>query len=165
MPFRADKRDFAVGDSIRGAGEFLAKNPPEQREVEAIFESHRPDASPSRLSSLYLFEDQECAMKYWCRLTLGKLYEVEIAPGRACHRGDMRLAEEAYLKRKQADAVVRLAQRYWSGEATSDPVMEVLVECAIVLRVLSKNEADRLAYFQHYGLGKTRPAFHWAKRS
>lgn len=161
--FRADKRAFAVGETIYPAGEFLSKNPSQQRDVEEVFEGQRPASLPSRLRSLYLFEDQEHAMKYWCRMSQGKLYEVELSDGISMYRGDMRLSEEAYRAREDRNAMVVLAKRYWSGGVSSHPVIEVLVDCAVVTRILSKDESERLAYFHHYGLGKPRPDFPWSK--
>jgi len=150
--FRADKRDFSVGDTVASAGEFLAKNPPASSDIERAFEDKRPKNLPPRAECLYVFEYLEDANKHWSKMTGGKLYEVTVQPGDILHRADMSLVDSAYVSRSVPHEVAACAQRYWSGECGSKPVIEVLVKSAQVSAVISRDEQERKAFFKSWAL-------------
>ena len=85
-------------------------------------------------------------------MTGGKLYAVTVEPGNILHRADMSLVDSAYVSRSVPGEVAACAQRYWSGECGSKPVIEVLVKNARVSAVISKDEQERKAYFKSWVL-------------
>lgn len=72
--YRADKRDFSVGDLITSANEFALKNPNGSEQIEHIFEQQRPHGKPNRIGSLFLFENEIVALKHWSKMANGKIY-------------------------------------------------------------------------------------------
>ena len=152
MYFRADKRNFDVGDTIFSAGEFTNLNPAGSQDVEHIFESARPLDKPSRIGSLFLFKDEMAAKKHWSKMSDGNLYLADIEDGIAAFEGDMRLIDEAFLHRSDAAEVWAIAIRYWSGELTENPVVEVLVSSATIVSVISKDQDERRAFFKSWAL-------------
>jgi len=150
--FRADKREFSVGEIVVSARDFLAKNPLGSSDIENAFEDVRPKSLPPREECLYVFECLKDAQKHWSKMTGGKLYEVTVEPGDILHRGDMSLVDSAFVSRSVPDEVAANAQQYWSGEFGPKPVIEVLVKSARVSAVISKDEQKRKAYFKNWTL-------------
>lgn len=147
--YRADKREFKQGQEIQSANQFQELNPRGSDKVERIFEAKRPDTKPSRLDALYLFEDFVVAKKHWSKMKDGKLYEVRVEDSEVRHRGDMRLVDEAFGCSDLAD-IEACADRYWAGEMTASPIMELLVQSAAVSAVLSKDQAERRRYLLNW---------------
>ncbi len=154
--YRADKRDFAVGEVVGSAGEFLTKNPEGSQDVEDVLEETRPERYPSR-NQLYVFENIQDAKKHWSKMTGGKLYEVLVENRHILHRGDMSLVDMAFRSRDTAEIVRQFARRYWSGEVTEKPVIELLVQSARVSRVISKDEEERQAHLRSWTMGHAQP--------
>ncbi len=154
MYFRADKRQFEVGDLITSAGEFACLNPAGSEEVESIFESARPLDKPSRIGSLFLFKDEMAAKKHWSKMSNGNLYLATIEGGSAIFEGDMRLIDEAFLIRSDAAEVRSIAVRYWNGELTKSPIVEVLVSAARIASVISKDQEERRAFLKSWALAR-----------
>ena len=75
-------------------------------------------------------------------MTDGKLYEVRIEDSEVRHRGDMRLVDAAFCCSDLAD-IEACADRYWNGEMTASPRMELLVQSATVSAILSKDQVER----------------------
>ena len=113
--YRADKRDFEIGNLIVTVGEFMTKNPEGSARIESIFESIRPKNKPTRLNSLYLFEDVSVARKHWSKMTDGKLYEVEIDESLMLHWADMQLVDDGFLAEEENE-VIKCAIHYWEGQ-------------------------------------------------
>lgn len=85
------------------------------------------------------------AKKHWSKMADGKLYEVRIEDSEVMHRGDMRLVDEAFCCSDLAD-IEACADRYWNGEKTASPRMELIVQSATVSAVLSKDHDERRRY-------------------
>jgi len=147
--YRADKRDFIVGEIIETAGEFTTQNPEGSEEIENLFESARPNKKPIRSTCLYLFEDLTVAKKHWSKMADGKLYEVEVDEALILHRADMRLVDKAYCTKDEAERNA-CASEYWSGIETSNPRIEILVENAVVVKIVSKDQNERRKYLVNW---------------
>ncbi len=152
MYFRADKRDFEVGDVITTAGEFQTLNPPDSIYVENVFESVRPTEKPQRLGNLYLFRNEIVAKKHWSKMTGGNLYTARVDDFSLHHEGDMRLVNMAYENRLDTSKVESLAKDYWSGIFTTNPMIEVIVRCAVITNIVSKDQKERVTYFKSWAL-------------
>ncbi len=153
--YRVDKRTFATGDVVLSAREFLAKNPDGSLEIELAFEEKRPKTLPARADCLYVFSSIPDAKKHWSKMTGGKLYEVTVEDDDLLFRSDMTLVDLAFRNRQIAGAVEACADRYWRGEYSEKPIIEVLVLKATVLRVLSNDEAERRAYFRSWAITRS----------
>lgn len=149
--YRADKRDFNVGDEIFSANEFVTLNPEGSKANEDLFELKRPEGKPCRIGCLYLFENEEVARKHWSRMSDGKLYEVELGNEEILHRGDMRFIDEAFILPEIAERELCVTN-YWAGIETKNPRVEVLVNKARVTRVISKDQVERLQFLKSWGL-------------
>lgn len=79
----------------------------------------------------------------------GKLYEVEIEENVILHRGDMRFVDEAYSVAVHSEKK-RCAIEYWDGTETQQPRMEILVAKAKIVKILSKNQAERRRYLLNW---------------
>jgi len=147
--YRADKRDFFVGDKITSANEFATKNPEGSSEIEDLFEAERPHGKSPRIGCLYLFEDEIVAKKHWSKMADGKLYEVEIDESSILHRADMRFVDKAFLSTDTSEREV-CAKDYWSGVETDTPRIEILVNEATVVNVVSKDQIERRKYLLNW---------------
>lgn len=150
--YRADKRDFEINEEIKTADEFSKLNPQGSEIVEQIFEEERPKDKPKRVGALYLFIDETAAKKHWSKMTNGKLYTVEPTLNGNYHVGDMCHVDSAFLKKDNTDAVRNFASMYWKGEHSSNPILEVLIDSAIIKSVISKDENERIAYFKNWAI-------------
>lgn len=149
--YRADKRDFSVGELIRTAGEFVTLNPEGSQRVEECFEQERPTDKPLREKCLYLFESLDVAKKHWSKMTGGMLYEIDIDESMILHRADMQLVDAAY-RESDENALKKCAIDYWAGVETPSPRIEILVSEAIVSRVVSKDQKERVEFFKSWAL-------------
>lgn len=152
MYFRADKRQFETGDVIESAAEFSKLNPPGSQDIESIFERVRPSDKPPRMGSLFLFKDERAARKHWSKMTGGNLYLATVAATCSAHEYDMRLIEEAFNRHADSAAVEAIAIRYWNGDITADPIVEVLVPSATISSVISKDQQERKEYFTNWAI-------------
>ncbi len=85
---------------------------------------------PSRANSLFLYDDLRVVrymLDQWCRGQMRHIIEVRVVKGARLHKADTRWLDSV------ADEWPALAARYWSGEMTSDPLAEVLVDGAIYI--------------------------------
>lgn len=152
MYLRADKRDFNVGDVVTSAREFTVLNPQGSQDVEDVFERVRPLGKPKRIGNLYLFKDEISAKKHWSKMTDGKLYRATFDSKLPRHEGDMCLFNQAFELRTNIDEVEKLANRYWAGDLTEKPIIEVIVLQATISEVVSKDQQERRAYLASWGL-------------
>ena len=140
--YRVDRRLFKVGDVVSQTGEYLTRLDPERAQVEACLEARRPHTKPRRSEVLFVFESRIAAERFWTKEVDGKLYEVNIQ-GSLLHRGDMSLTDEMFLVRTDAGLARDLAERYWRGDESACPQIELLVRDAAVVNVLFTTEAER----------------------
>ena len=146
--FRADKRNFRPGDQIRTAGHFMSMHNQLGKAVEKALASVRPAGKPSRETCLMLFEDETCAREFCARMN-GTLNIASIAAGSILHRGDMHLIEEMARRVEERKEFLNEARRYWDGELTKVPCVEVLVRAGTIVDLI-EDEYDREAEFQRY---------------
>lgn len=144
--YRVDKRLFSVGESVRAAGEFSTLFGAVAKDIEDALEASRPAAKTRRSDCLFLFESLEAARKHWSKMNAGKLYRVEIGKALICHRADMTLMDK--MKDGAGGDWELHARRYWAGEMSESPEIEVLVLEAKVVEVLSTSEDDRRAHLK-----------------
>ena len=156
MYYRADKRAFDIGHTIRTAGHFILKNPTQEKTlgeaVESIFERLRPDGAPSRATSLFLFTDLLAAQWHWSKMTGGILYEASVCAD-ITFIGDMKLVDHAG-RCSSVIEVEAIAKQYWSQERTSKPVFEVLVPEAIITGIVCNNQQERQATLMKFVRGQ-----------
>ena len=148
--YRADKRDFNVGDIITSACEFTILNPKGSNQLEELFELYRPESKQERSKCLFLFEDLTVAKKHWSKMTDGKLYEVEVDEESILHRADMQLVDKAFTS-KYEDRV-EFAKNYWMGRETAKPKIEILANQAMVTNVISKDQDKRREYLKSWAI-------------
>ena len=148
ITYRADKRSFQRGDMIKTAGEFHDKHPENGRVAEGLLEARRPVGKPTRRECLMVFETQDTARNHWAKMINGKLYEVEIEVARILHRADMRLVDQIGNSLSTPSIAEQLADSYWAGEMTGQPIVEILLPSATVSALISDSEAERKAHFR-----------------
>jgi hypothetical protein len=144
--YRVDKRLFKVGDVVTHTGEYLANLDCERALVERHLAYKRPDSKPRRNEVLFVFESRIAAERFWIKVVDGKLYEVK-TQGTPLHRGDMNLTEEIFKFRADADHAGVLVDRYWGGEESAGPQIELLVQNAVVASVIFTTELERRRAF------------------
>ena len=76
-------------------------------------------------------------------MSSSKFYEVSFERKDILHIGDMSLTEEMYQSISDDETVRTLADKYWSGEKSQEPRIEILVSKAVVSRIVSKSEVER----------------------
>jgi hypothetical protein len=140
--FRVDKRNFEPGEQIRTAGHFMSRHDSLNKAVERALDSVRPASKMPRENCLMLFEDKTRAIQFraYVRLT-GTLYIVKIAAESIIHRGDMQLLGEMAWRMKRGKNVLNEARRYWAGELTRNPCVEVLVRAGTIVDVVEHDWA------------------------
>jgi len=135
--YRVDKRNFEPGNQIRTAGRFMSMHDPLNKRVEKALESVRPAGKMSREKCLMLFEHQNRAERFCAYArTNATLYTVRIAAGSVIHRGDMQLLGEMAWRMKRGKDILNEARRYWAGELTKDPCIEVLVPAGTIVGIV-----------------------------
>jgi len=144
--YRVDRRPFKAGDVVSQTGEYLTKLDSERARVEECLEDRRPDTKPRRREVLFVFESQIAAERFWTKEEDGKLYEVNIQ-GPLLHRGDMSLTDQMFVVRADAALAGGLAERYWRGDESACPQIELLVKDAVVVNGLFTTEAERRRAF------------------
>lgn len=88
-------------------------------------------------------------------MTGGKLYQVEIDEDSVLHRGDMALMDRMKALVEEGKDVKELAAAYWAGEESTNPEIEIMVEYAVVEKVLSTSDSERLGHLKkRWGIGK-----------
>ncbi len=116
--------------------------------IEDELSATRPDQIPLRRKCLFLFEGLDAAKKHWSKMKDGKLYKVKVEPLDIFHRGDMALIDcmkalaEAELDWQEA------ATMYWTGETSTMPEIEVMVQSAVVVEIISESDEERLNHLR-----------------
>jgi len=144
--YRVDKHLFKVGDVITHTGEYLANLNCARALVETHLAYKRPDRKPRRNEVLFVFESRIVAERFWIKVVGGKLYEVKLQ-GAPLHRGDMNLTEEIFKFRADANHAGVLVDRYWGGEESAVPQIELLVQNAVVVSLIFTTELERRRAF------------------
>ena len=139
--YRVDRRDFSKGDTIASHGKFMSELTTKKKKVEEVLESKRPGGKLSRKNGLFIFESKEPALKHWLKMEKGKLYQVYFDD--YSHRGDMAKTEEIYKSLDEADYMEDLAEDYWNELMSSDAEVELIVDSAEVVEIISKDEEER----------------------
>ena len=144
--YRVDRRLFKVGDVVSQTGEYLSKLDSGRAQVEVCLEEMRPAMKPRRSEALFVFECRSAAERFWTKEVDGKLYEVSFQVP-VLHRGDMSLTDELFRSRADAAIVRDLAERYWRGDESTSPQIELLIEEAVVVSVIFATEMERRRAF------------------
>lgn len=141
--YRTDRRDFETGSIITAGNEYQSKINEDGKKLEAILEQNRPVNKPVRSKSLFVFETQKEAKRFWTIMSNSKFYEVTFEDTDILHIGDMSITEEMYKNISNDEVLKRLAEKYWAGERTENPRIEIIISNAIISKVISKSESDR----------------------
>jgi hypothetical protein len=149
--YRADKRELKPGQTVTTAGEFTDKHAEEGRWAEEVLEAARPPDKPARRKCLMVFLDEGVARSHWAKMADGKFYEVEIASAAIQHQADMQFVDQIGTMVTAPSAAEELAKRYWAGEMTESPKVEVLLPEAILVRLISDDQKERVAQFRKDG--------------
>lgn len=141
--YRIDRRDYEVGSIILPGKEYQTKIKEAGQKLESILKERKPQNKPSRRESLFLFESYEEAKRFWTIMRNGNFYEVGFENTDILHIGDMSFTEEMFHCNEDDNALGKIADKYWSGEKSEKPRIEILVSKAIVTKTISKSEIDR----------------------
>ena len=155
--FRADKRDFDLGDPIRTAGQFQHKHNEMGKAMEEALSKARPAGKPNRSDCLMLFEDESCAKKHWSKMSDGKLYSVFVDEEMVLHRGDMHLAESIGVGAFRGDNVSDLSRRYWEGDLTESPCVEILTREGTIAEQIGTEQQRQEEFKRRYISRKDGP--------
>ena len=143
IAYGTDRRDYEIGSTITAGENYQSKINDAGKKLEAILEENRPMNKPERSKSLFVFESQNEAKRFWTIMSNSKFYEVAFEDSDVLHIGDMAITEEMYKSIADDDVLKLLAEKYWAGEKTESPRIEILVPKATVNRIVSKSEIDR----------------------
>lgn len=156
--FRSDKRIFQPGQVIRTAGHFIEMHPDTGKRTEELLEAARPEHKPKRGTSLMLFESEDEARKFCAKMSGGRLYAIEATDAKNQHRGDMTLVNHiAALVEAGTDVPAHLPTDYWNEVATPEPILEVLLESAVVEADLNYTQEERDAFIRTLYQIKPKP--------
>lgn len=157
--FRADKRQFAVGQVIKTAGHFTDMHPGPGKLAEVLLGRAKPVNLPDRSECLMLFPDEHRARDFCSRMSGGLLYKVEVDEEDVVHRGDMHIVDTIALNfHRGINDNDELAKSYWRGDILTDPCVEVLVLEGVVLEQLDFSQVDREDLIRaRYGIKKFVP--------
>jgi hypothetical protein len=136
--YRADKRDFEPGDIIRTAGDFLSMHDPFCRAVEKVLELNRPVGKTPRGKCLFLFLDRSAAEEYGFIMRKPIIYQVTIR-GEILHRADLSWFPAMITMLKRGQCARAQARRYWNGQLTKHPLIEVLAGSATIVERIVDN--------------------------
>jgi hypothetical protein len=138
--YRISKRKYAKGDIIRGRG----KRPLEDKEpfVEKILEQRRPVDCPDRGDSVYMREEREFST---VGVTYNEGYVHEVEPIGRVDKRDLawigviqrRHHKNELLRKNEYPTLsdTEIANKYWSGEASDNPLWEWVAKQAKVIDV------------------------------
>ena len=150
--YRVDRRSFSAGDIIKPQTDFESSLEGVKLEMEELLDKKRPYNIPERNKCLFLFQDLHGVLLFYLKYG-GNIYSV--TPNYPIfHRGDMNKLDNILDlfrfidKDKDKDGIIEAAtNEYWKvGTHTFCPCYEILVDSAIVVKVLCGN--DRLASFE-----------------
>jgi hypothetical protein len=115
----------------------MSKHDSLNKAVERALNSVRPAGKMPRENCLMLFEEEKRAKEFctYVRVT-ATLYTVKIAAGSIVHRGDMQLLGKMRWRMKRHKHILNEARRYWAGELTKDPCVEVLVRAGTIVDIV-----------------------------
>ncbi|MBY3217782.1 hypothetical protein HFO21_26080 [Rhizobium laguerreae] len=146
--FRADKRIFQRGDTIETARQFEEMHPEAGKRLEVLMRERKPAAKPDRSDCLMLFSEEEVARLYHSKMTGGRLYKVQVDPTKILHEGDMTLLNRLEAAIAAGETPMDGIDRYWRGEVTETPVIEVLLISGVVLEEIPVSYQEKSAYLQ-----------------
>jgi hypothetical protein len=143
--YRVDVRSYSVEAEISPR---RSEDVPMFKEVEATFEDGRPEHLPSRLDSLFVFENLEDAKEHLLHRDHEDTQIYRVRVDDQLHRGDMGHAENVAtgISRGHRDATIKKhIALYWHGETAPSrrPVREILCPKATVVRVELNREESR----------------------
>jgi len=124
--FRVTKNEYISGKIIKPSGHSSSQDTEVGQKIEELLEQARVEEAPSKpphVGSLFLFSDERCAQRYWCRMTNGRIYTVRIeSDDHILHRSDMMLLHEIEDILNNGGDAMLLARQYWRGEPSPTPV-------------------------------------------
>jgi hypothetical protein len=143
--YRIDNRIIEVKGVIYPQTEAQLQLVRRQRTVEEFLESRRPQNKPARPSIVILFTDFNAARDYWSKQSNAIFYRTIIEEKDIIHKGDYVKIEQVFsaLGKNSYEEANELANDYWNGRMTDNPIVEVLVSQTTVDKVLSDSESQR----------------------
>ncbi|MDW9386661.1 hypothetical protein GOA99_18580 [Sinorhizobium meliloti] len=130
--FRVDKRIFQQGATIETARQFEEMHPESGQRLEVLMRQRKPETKPDRSDCLMLFRDEEAARQFHAKMTGGRLYRVQADEADILHEGDMTLVNQLASAVAAGETPTDGIDRYWRGELTDTPIIEVLLLSGIV---------------------------------
>ncbi|MHA7968094.1 hypothetical protein [Rhizobium sp. CAU 1783] len=154
--YRADKRVFQQGDTIKTAGHFEQKHPEAGQKLETLMRERKPADKPDRSECLMLFCDEEAARLFHSKMTGGHLYKVHVDPASILHEGDMNLVNQLAVLVAAGEAPIDGIDRYWRGERTDTPVIEVLLKSGVIVEEITVTSDEKTEYlYRALGMKRT----------
>lgn len=157
--FRADKRAFKPGETIKTAQDFEKMHPEAGQRLETLMRERKPEAKPDRSDCLMLFRDEEAARCYHSKMEGGCLYRVQADPASILHEGDMALVNQLAEAVEAGEVPTDGIDRYWRGELTDTPIIEVLLLSGIVIEEIPVTSEKKTEYLlRALGMKRTSPS-------
>lgn len=102
----------------------------ERKSIENLFETKRPIEKPNRANARYLFKNEDDALDFITSKDDHYLYKVTVKSEDITHIGDWNWLQEAS---KNLTNITYYAKCYWTGKTTDNPIMELIVNEAVVV--------------------------------
>lgn len=153
IAYRVDFSKLAIGDSIPSSSSYFEKSAedPKRKEIEEIFEKHRPCGKPKRSDAKYVFEKQTDAENFLFKFNRNShLYEVSYCEKDLLHEADWNWLGRA---KNESANIAECAKNYWDGVKGENAVVEFLVSKAKVIKHIEFTEKElRKARLKAWGL-------------
>lgn len=130
--YRVHRTRLGAGTPIPPSEDFFSSQDDSKIAVEVLLEKARPSDKPARRDSSFLFESKENSLDLIARRGNGYLFEVDVDTSCPFLRTDWNWP--GLIERGKGDQAKMegLAAKYWAGEMTDHPVVEILAAHATV---------------------------------
>lgn len=137
--YRVHKRELRPGELVCASEHFFDQLDPDRRIVEELLEKCRPKGKPSRPQAIFVFENRRDAESWAKERFTRKLYAVEVLESDVLHRADWKWPAIMCRGLGTPDGLGPLAEKYWNGDMSEDPVTELIVNRAVVIEEIALN--------------------------
>jgi hypothetical protein len=143
--YRIDNRKLKIGDVLNPQEKYQAELTGSKKCVEDILEKCRPETKPKRKSVLMLFEDFNDSRNHWVKQKDAIFYQTAITENEILHKGDYEIVEQIYcaLNNQDIEKATILANDYWDGKMTENPIVEIFVSQSDIDKIISDSEEQR----------------------
>ena len=142
--FRVDNTIYLPNSIIKPASAYQGTLTPEKKIVEDILDVNRPSQLPNRNSYLFVFLEFTDAIRFSTIMPNSRIYKVTPHTNVTMFRGDMNLVEMMYKCIGYRSLLSVIAKKYWASTSTFRPILEYLIDDALVLSEIANNLNNRL---------------------